>query len=233
MIGITERGDGALDYDEAIYKAHKLDVKGIIFITKHPMMLEHKLATKPPNVPFIVHCTITGFGGEPIEPNVPKAELALKGYHGLVDAYGKNNVILRVDPLLLYDKAMPILREAEGRVRISFVDGYPHVRERFNNRCKEYLPLLPSSFHFPLAARQEVAQKVHTLLGYPPEICGEPDMSCTGCVSDLDLQALGIGKTTSNTSHQRNACRCLAQKTELLSRRHPCPHNCAYCYWKD
>jgi len=70
------------------------------------------------------------------------------------------------------------------RVRISFMDNYPHVKARFQAAGREPLEY---SFHAPLASRMEMASF------FPgAEICGEPGMECTGCVSERDLRTLGI-----------------------------------------
>ena len=232
-IGVTERGDAALDYNEATYKARKLNVAGAILITKSPNILIDLLRDRPFPTPFVVNCTITGFGGEPIEPNVPKPEVALKAYHDLIAMYGGQRVVLRVDPIILEGRAMPIIKLAEGRVRISFLDGYAHVRERFANRCPEYSPLLPHDFHHPIERRRSAVEYITRELGYAPEICGEPGLPCAGCVSQNDLDALKLAIPARGKSYQRKDCHCLSQKVELLSRRNPCPHNCCYCYWRD
>lgn len=233
-IGITERGDAALSFKTALASAERNKVDGVIFITKDPISLLMELPCQSIDFPFIIHCTITGFGGEKIEPNVPPASMSLLGYHRLCDTYGKDRVVLRVDPVLLLGRAMPIIKEAEGRVRISFLDGYDHVGQRFAKNCPDYLPLLPKGFHHPLADRLSWARQIQKELGYAPEICGEPDMPCTGCVSQQDLIAMGLPiPIITKTAHQRYSCKCLAIKTELLNNRHPCAHNCQYCYWKD
>lgn len=232
-IGITERGDAALDYNEVLRSSCSVRPDGIILISKNPVLLLEKLSDIEPPVPFIIHATITGFGGEAIEPNIPPAEEALKAYHELVDRYGTAKVILRVDPIFLLGRAMPIVREAEGRVRISFADGYDHVRKRFKDKAPEYIPLLPSRFHIPLDKRQEMLEAINKELGYEAEVCGEPNMECSGCVSEKDLETMGLSlPKKKGKSFQRKACTCMGIKTELLSRRGQCPHGCLYCYWK-
>ena len=141
---------------------------------------------------------------------------------------------MRVDPYLLPARSKQVIKEAEGRVRISFIDRYPHVWSRFTRQYKEYLPLLPQqSFHWPLDYRLKHIDEINKELGYEAEVCGEPGIKCTGCVSEEDLKVMGLlPPTVLGKSAQRGACCCIAAKTELLSRRMPCPHDCAYCYWK-
>ena len=69
-IGITERGDGGLDFSWA----DKIkDLKACIVISKNinDKLIKHLLENKSK---IILHATITGYGGSILEPNVPYAE---------------------------------------------------------------------------------------------------------------------------------------------------------------
>jgi len=219
-IGITERGDAALDQT---WRTAQCDVDFLILITKNPS----RLGSIPSNA--IVHCTITGYGGGIIEPGVPPPEISLRAYNDIFDAIGPQRTVLRIDPIIPtvkgIQKALSIFRQSRGRVRISFIDAYPHVQARFKAAG---LPPLPTNgqLHFPLSVRQQTAAKFPNA-----EICGEPGMPCTGCVSQKDLDAFGIA-ASNKLKGQRPACACLAAKTELLSKRSQCAHKCLYCYWR-
>jgi hypothetical protein len=216
-IGITERGDAAhhiaqLRRDAALYD-------GCVWISKAPHAFTN--INLPPNV--ILHATITGFGGTRVEPGVRRPEVELVAYHQLVHRYGGERVVLRVDPIIPTPKgletAQRIIAQRRGRVRISYLDLYPHVQRRF---AAAGITLPWTSFHAP---NRPVLDDC--------EVCGEPGMDCTGCVSARDLAALGLQPPTSQaTSSQRPACRCLAAKVELLANRRPCQHGCLYCYWQ-
>jgi len=84
-----------------------------------------------------------------------------------------------------------------------------------------------SSFHAPL----ELRQKAYEMLG-KPEVCGEPDFECTGCISSKDCEILNV-KPSETTSSQRPTCKCLTNKYELLKQKQPCVHGCIYCYWQN
>ena len=84
-IGITERGDAALDWVD--WWDWVSDGQPAILITKDPQKLSERL-TKIDNPKVIVHATITGWGGTPLEPNVPEPELALRGFADLVARLG-------------------------------------------------------------------------------------------------------------------------------------------------
>jgi hypothetical protein len=239
QIGITERGDAGLDTS---WLPWVTSGKPAILITKAPEKVyrelnELKIYEKPMNV--IVHCTITGLGGSVYEPNVEPWEKTISWYYTLQHLLGRDRVVLRVDPIILYgsknyenESAVKTAREIysrrDGRVRISFFDNYPHVMRKFK---KAGVGVPPYYMHAPLSYRQEIKDKLFSEV----EVCGEPGMACAGCVSSLDLRVFApeIANYTLPFSKQRPACTCLAMKYELLSNKHPCGHNCLYCYWKD
>lgn len=225
MIGITERGDAALDLNwEPWVRAGK----PAILITKDPEKLYHHLG-KTMNI--IVHCTITGFGGSVLEPEVPGTDDAVHGLVKIAEKIGMKRVVLRIDPIIpaSFDIkpskiALP-LKLCGIRKRISFLDNYKHVKKRFRDAGLEPLPY---DFHAPLKNRLFVWKKLGK-----PEVCGEPGMKCTGCVGKKDLDILGVKASSQRVSSQRTACMCLSVKHELLSKRSRCGHGCLYCYWKD
>jgi len=49
------------------------------------------------------------------------------------------------------------------------------------------------------------------------EVCGEPGISCTGCISKLDLDIFGLKYDGDDRTNQRSVCECLAIKKELLT----------------
>lgn len=224
MIGITERGDAALDtrWDSWVSQGNPA-----ILITKDPMRLASFLNGRE-NV--IIHCTITGFGGTIIEPYVPDIHKAIQGMNVLLNRFGHERVVLRIDPIIPTEKGAVQAQEvfacrSQGqRVRISFLDMYTHVKERFI--AKGITPPY-FSLHAPLGVRQMIAAFFEEA-----EICGEPGFPCTGCVSAKDCEVLGVTPTT-KLREQRPDCQCLSLKKELLDTRHPCKHKCLYCYWRD
>ena len=235
-IGITERGDAALDFDEWFPMHDTVD--GLILITKDPALLLQRLrkSSSLSKRKCIVHCTITGWGGSILEPNAPPTNKALDAYKRFIELLGPEHVVLRVDPII--PTVEGVLRAhdvyksvAPGRIRISFLDLYKHVRYRLKKYAEDYVKDIYEVYgdekHAPLELRKIVAAY------YPKdvEICGEPGLQCTGCVSGRDLLALNLKPPSKATSGQRLSCACLAVKTELLERKHPCGHNCLYCYW--
>lgn len=237
-IGITERGDAGLDKS---WKSFKAD--GKILITKRPDLLVDEDLPEA----TVIHCTITGMGTTCVEPNVPHSSRMLQAYQELFNKYGPERVVLRVDPLIpaafhhegenspttnfydVFNRPIFTHLQPKGRVRISFLDNYPHMRARGMWGLWEGL-------HIPLKKRQQILDDIKTLVSKETiiEICGEPGMPCTGCVSIRDLKAMNLNVTNllPGTSKQRVNCLCLAEKAEMLKHRGQCANGCLYCYWR-
>lgn len=228
MIGITERGDAGLNHSWLSFEGPK------IVITKAPHLLPIA-KMNPKNT--IIHCVITGFGGSIIEPNVIPPEEALHYYATLSKVF---HTVLRVDPIIpdLQNlvRVRNIIRSVTpgGRIRISFLDAYKHVRDRF--RAMALDTIWWEGIHAPLQSRQEALlylRQSYPQIVYPNiEICGEPGMECTGCVSEADCKFFGID-TKNKLANIRPGCKCLTEKKELLNSRKRCAHKCLYCYWFD
>lgn len=224
QVGITERGDASLDLG---WLPWTRDGKPAILITKNPSVMVGILAAEErlPNV--IVHATITGWGGGELEPGAPDPEVSALGYGGLVELLGRDRVVLRIDPIIPLPNgddfvSLDIAKRAVGRVRISFLDAYPHVRRELS-RVGCSIPW--DGLHAPLAWRKRIWEELGR-----PEVCAEPGLPCTGCVSETDCAVLGV-EHEGGTSYQRPLCACAAQKRELLTRREQCVHGCIYCYY--
>ncbi len=262
-IGITERGDAFINNEWEKWVLE--DKKPAILITKNPSALIKKY----PSLFFkkdgkldgniILHATITGLGGTPLEPNVLPYGIQLSELKNFLldETFCKERIVIRQDPLIPYIsigaefyrsailEIASFAKENNLRYRTSFFDYYPHVRERFN-KIKDinpdwapYISILnqyQSEMHMDLNVRNTFLDYIKSsgLADDEIEICGEPGMKCTGCVSLRDLNIFGLSlEDTLPKGMQRPACACLGIKKELLNNKHPCAHNCAYCYWKD
>jgi len=223
-IGITERGDAALNHEWRGWVGAGLPA---VLITKAPSKL---IGVIDAAMNIIVHCTITGMGGTCVEKNVGLPNIEIDAYRAIVKMMGTERTVLRIDPIhphgiwLARAKGVAAHLVKGGRMRISFIDLYPHSRQRLADAGY----VLPSqSFHAPLQLRKAVWNELGR-----PEICGEPGLPSTGCISKEDCLILGV--MPQEIKHtQRLACACLANKHELLSNREQCPHACAYCYWQN
>lgn len=237
-IGITEGSDPSVETSN--WQKWVFDYKKpAILISKDPWQMFKHLKDHP-EANVINHCTITGLAGTELEPNTPSVDTSIRGFFALAKIFGPERVVLRIDPIFPYRKyltnAIAVHKTVSEswknqypdnklRVRISFMDMYPHVQAKFAKLNIE----IPwgTDFHAPLARRSLVWRH----LGQP-EVCGEPDMAVTGCISNLDLDILGVKKRTTAVTGQRRACACLALKRELQLRRGHCSFKCIYCYWR-
>lgn len=211
----------------------------------------------------ILHATITGLGGTPFEPNVRPYQEQLGGLKEFLDNknFCKERLVIRQDPIfptfVITDRRLNSYRykltdiykfafENGLRYRISFFDYYPHVKQRFaalaaeKDDIHEYICDLNSfqpELHLSLELRNEFYNIIKAQAdkhNATVEVCGEPGLPCTGCLSQKDLDTFGINlESEIKKGFQRPACACLGIKHELLKTKHPCKHNCAYCYWKD
>ena len=227
-IGVTEKGDAGLDY---AWMNKARNYNGVILITKY---LSYNFIEQASKINAIVHATITGHGDSIYEPKVPSFLISKIQFMHLVNKLGPEKVVLRIDPIIPTDsgiaKAIYVYQELyeklgkKTRVRISFLDNYSHTKERFT---KVGLKPLEYFFHAPIELREKIAS-------YFPdaEICGEPGMKCVGCVSEKDLKIFGITAEIKIGGWQREECRCLAYKAEMLDNKRQCRGGCIYCYWK-
>ena len=242
-IGITETSDPAFHLD--IFDNLKT---GNIIITKS---LTNKLIEKLVEYKSscILHCTCTGMGGTKIEPFVPTVEQTVKKIEKLIDAgFPVKQIVLRIDPIVPTEKGVNTAKKVLiafknfgiERVRMSFLDMYQHVKERFNEND---IALPYETFHADSNTRHKAFTDLENLakeLGYHQVLtCGEPGFVETPCISQTDIDILGltdkiilIGK-----KEQRTSCGCPQNKRELIPfkdrNEHKCGHGCLYCYMKD
>lgn len=223
QIGVTEGADPTYNKQWVSWVRQG---KPAILITKLPRVLE-ELLDGTENV--IIHCTVTGLGGTELEPNIDTPDISIQHYHSLCAMFGVDRVVLRIDPVVpLWSKyKIPpevLAKEAEGRLRISFMDQYTHVKARLAAHGV-YLPW--QTFHAPYIDRKIVWETLRC-----PEVCAEPGLPCTPCIGLQDCEILGVEPSTSRKG-QRALCGCLANKTELCRSPLHCAYGCLYCYWKD
>lgn len=248
-IGITERGDAGLDYG---WMPKLNEVDGAILITKNITddFIRHVTLLNSRHYPLIVHATCTGWGGTVIEPMAPEWRKQLRQLKELIDeGFPIERCVLRIDPIFPTNRGLErvcdILDQAfvtgllpRMRVRISILDEYPHVKKRFQRIGMA--PVYGKEFQ----PSEEMLEKVRkTLSRYDIQFhtCAEPKLVDdnglfvqSGCVSEIDLRLMGLPvKRTGMNPQNRNGCKCLSGKKELLENKYPCLHGCKYCYWKD
>lgn len=242
-IGITERGDAGIDFT---WMDRLSQVDGAVLITKNLTPTFCKLALEHKDK-LIIHATITGHGGTILEPNVPKWQDSMTYIQSLVECgFPSNKIVARVDPIIPTTKGIftakrvisAVIDDALiSRIRVSIIDMYPHVRQRF----KELGLPLPYGERGFSPSEAQIAAVNDMILSVKDdnvsiEACAEPGLTAVkhcGCISNKDLLLLGLFDEQDNFhGFQRQECHCYDGKTELLDNRKQCPHQCVYCYWK-
>lgn len=238
-IGITEAGEVSFNLDvfDRLYR-------GNIIITKRltdaliAKLVEHQSK-------IILHLTVTGQGGSVLEKMVPTAEQTKSKFDELITAgFPVSHVVLRIDPIVPtpvgLNKALHVVElfkdSGVKRVRFSLLDMYNHVVKRFKEAG---LPLPYQTFHAPFGDRTYV---YNVLLekgreyGFEVEACGEPGIASVPCLSQKDIDILGLTDKIMlvGSAEQRSTCFCAGNKQELLTGKpHRCENSCLYCFWKD
>lgn len=239
-IGTTEVGEIAFNLDafDHLYE-------GNIIITKRLSngLIEKLIENKEK---IIFHCCVTGMGSSRIEPFVPKSDETYKKLVELLEkGFPISHVVLRVDPIVPTEKgietALGVITAFSGlgikRLRFSFLDNYKHVKKRFKEEGIE--ELYGGEFHAPLELRKEYAAKIEKVAhdgGFESvEACGEPGIESISCLSQRDIDILGLTDkiVLEGSAEQRDSCGCPANKSELIKvKPHRCEHKCLYCYWR-
>lgn len=251
-IGITEAGDAGID----LSWVDKLDsVDGAILVTKRisPDFYDEALKHKEK---LIVHATVTGYGHSILEPYVPTLREEFNAIIALVEGgFPKEKIVIRVDPIIpttkgimvAYKTLISFMEMGFNRYRVSVIDMYPHVRERFS-KANLPLPYGENGFSPNRSQLFEVDDmlrrakmfwaKRKTEEPLRIESCAEPGLKepiACGCISSYDLNLFGLCEDikADGVGYQRKNCLCYSGKTELLKHKARCRHGCLYCYWND
>ena len=249
-IGITERGDPSRDWSwtETIKKTD-----GAIIITKRitKYVGENVIKLHNEGIPIILHAGCTGWGATYMEPGVPLYNVQLESIKHMIErGFPKENITLRIDPIIptrdglqrakyVLDYAVTLGLIPGIRVRISVLDEYRHVKARFaKNNLPEVFPGRFTAGPAEISALTKMLRPYHDKYGVQFECCAEntlvdPIYVHTGCVGIRDLEIMGLQPDTDQTNRQnRNGCKCLAMKYELLTKKAQCGNQCKYCYWQ-
>ena len=247
-VGITEAGEISFNLDvfDRLYDANIIITKRLTNELIDKLVLHKEKC--------ILHLTVTGFGGTKIEPFTPAKEATKNKVADLINkGFPISQIVLRIDPIIPTDKgvetAISVLKEFSefgiGRVRLSFLDMYKHVKTRFEKEGIEIPSVYKNgdgtvNFHVSLEERQrklvylEIKAKE---FGYSSvEVCGEPGIESVSCLSQKDIDILGLTDKIEliGNKGQRNSCSCPSNKTELLKvgKPHRCENKCLYCFWR-
>lgn len=250
-IGITERGDAGLDLSwfDKIAKGY---VDGAILVTKSMSDLFNlKVADLYHNGfrNIIVHCTCTGWGASVLEPKVAHYSKQLQQLKNLIAmGFPESHCVLRIDPIIPTDEGLRRVEAVldlagkmdiipKSRIRVSVLDEYNHVKDRFRNI--DFDCCYPEGKKFASYKQMQYVNSVLSKYPYLFECCAEPyllgdNFIQTGCISNTELALFNLKDDTLTANPQnRKGCNCYSCKTELLTNKHRCYNQCAYCYWLD
>lgn len=241
MIGITESSEVSFNLDvfDRLYD-------GNIIITKR---LTNKLIDKlvEHKDKIILHFTVTGWGGSVLEPFVPTLESSRKKFGILIEkGFPIEQCVLRIDPCIPTEDGLEtMIKVVETfsdtgikRVRFSVLDMYDHVKKRFN---ESGVTMPYDTFHAPLEDRKRMYDVLCDLgekYGFDVEVCAEPGIESVSCLSQKDIDILGLTdkiKLIGNKG-QRSNCGCPQNKQELIKsddKAKRCLNKCLYCFWRD
>ena len=238
-IGVTERGDAAVHLSEWIGKISRMNA--VIAITKGITSELSECLLRPGiKEKTILHATITGYGGTMLEPGAPTlAESYARISEFIRNGFPAKQIVLRIDPIIPTNKGLAlvesILRMFQDtgitRVRFSFLQYYKHAEAHFKT-AGMYWPIITDEMKvrcFLLFAHFAHIYTFRSCAGAIPFKWSHISKQ-TGCVSDEDINILGLTAQLQGSSRQRPACLCCSAKTELLTHRKPCKHGCKYCY---
>lgn len=252
MFGITENGDASMNYD---WETNMLEMDGSILITKKLTPTFKNKVIEYIHRPFIIHVSCTGYGGTKLEPNLDKYQHTIDEIHNLIHYAGfpAERIVLRIDPIIPTERGIDLFEEVVryaqekvpevNRIRVSVIDMYPHVRERFK-KAGMWCPYGDNGFQASDEMFRKVNQKIEFLKSEFPaltfESCCEtklPATTATGCVSAKDYEILGLTPPDDSKKGQRKNCLCVGTKKDLLKFKYNetgynhC-YGCLYCYWQ-
>lgn len=213
------------------------DVDLIMFCSKNPLPMIDKLDIL--KVPVLFHVTVTPYGKD-VEPNIPDKRLIIEGVKKLSLVLGKDNVVLRYDPIFLsdkysvdyhiraFDKLCKNLNGYVNKIIVSFMDEYKNVRS--NKNILKYK-----------AFTREDYKKIGETFS---KSAMDNGMSVQTCFEDEDLTEYGFvkGECLSHelayiltgkkfkSSNVRKEKKCECVQMVDIGDYNSCMHMCKYCY---
>lgn len=213
------------------------DVDLLFFCTKNPIPILDKIENIKKKMYF--HITLTPYKKD-IEPNLPPKKDIIEGVKKLSKIIGKENLVIRFDPILIsdkytikyhinaFDRLCNLLDGYIEKVLISFIDDYKNVRN--NYKTLKYKKLTEDDYkeigiNFSSIARKHniiihTCAEVHNLVEYGFEK--------DECMSK-ELAFKLTGKKFKKWKARKNVpCECIEMVD--IGVYNSCKHFCKYCY---
>lgn len=207
------------------------------------------------NYNLIFNYTITGYS-KALEPNVPEYTESIKTIELLLNKYKSEQIRPRFDPIILSTQGeVSPTKDKVGAARLiqfermckdlnllgidnitySFLDLYPHVKQRLNNNNFSYLDLNDNLKILFSKRMVEIADKYNIqLYSCSESLLENVDGVKKGhCIDGYLIESLFPEKdkvSKAKDTGQRKACGCC--KSIDIGGYLKCGHNCIYCYQK-
>lgn len=214
------------------------DVDAILFCTKNPLPIISRI--NEINKPMIFHITITPYKND-IEPNVPDKKLIIDGVKKISEIIGKENVVVRYDPIFIsdkynleyhikaFDKLCDLLSGYVDKIIVSFIDDYKNVRK--NEKYLGYKEFTESDYevlgkNFSKSAHRNNIM-VHTC--FEERNLTEYGFNRGECMSkSLAYKLTGKVFNQKWNARKEGKCKCVAMVD--IGVYNTCNHLCKYCY---
>lgn len=225
-------------YHSLVNRIYLKDVSLLVFCTKNPLPIIPYLDKI--NKPIYFFVTLTSYNKD-IEPNVIDKKLIIEGIKEISKKIGKNNVILRYDPILIndkytisyhikaFDKLLSSLNGYINEVIVSFIDDYKNVRK--NEDTLKYKKELTEEEYEKIGLNfSEIARKYNMTV----KTCGEERTLWEygfipgDCLSKEKAYELTGEKYPIWAERRNKNCHCV--KMIDVGAYNSCPHLCKYCY---
>ena len=224
-------------YPKLVSRIYFKDVDLLFFCSKNPVPLLDKIQRF--DRPMIFHVTITPYRKD-VEPNVVDKKAVIEAVKRLSEMIGKENVVVRYDPILLSDvydidyhlRAFERLtQELKGYIEtviVSFLDECKSVKRnasllRARIFTEEDYRRIGEGFSSLAAKAGMVVQTCYEERNlfeygfYPGE-----------CLSAAKALSLTGKKYPAQTARKGGGCRCVRMCD--IGDYNCCPHGCKYCY---
>ena len=213
------------------------DVDLLFFCTKNPIPILNKIKDIQKKMYF--HITLTPYKKD-VEPNVPPKGLIIKSIKELSKMIGKENIVIRYDPIFLndtynieyhikaFDNLCRLLDGYVDRMLISFIDDYKNVRRNYN--VLKYKKLTKKDYEIIGKSFSESAKKYNIVVHTCAE---EENLVEYGFIKDecmsKELAFKLTGKMYKKWYARKNVpCKCIEMVD--IGSYNSCKHFCKYCY---
>lgn len=214
------------------------DVDLLFFCTKNPLPILDKL--KDINKKVYFHVTFTPYKKD-IEPNLPPKKEIIEGIKKISDLIGKENVVVRYDPILLNDyytvdyhlkafnKVCTLLDGYINKIIVSFIDDYKNVRK--NYKVLKYCEFTEDDYK-RIGECFSKSAKEHNIIVHT---CNEErNLEEYGFIKEDCMSRELAFKLTNNIYKKewkaRNSKYCHCIEMVDIGVYNSCKHFCKYCY---